>query len=508
MKKLFFILCLTTFSTQAWFWNSHQKPTQEPSTKIQQDLLEELTAPEMGEDGLQKQFTPRHYSEVADTYDEPTIKEILDNCPQDLLTIINSLEYLAGQPLPAWHPMRKAIINKVLLVGPPGSGKSSLSLVIALKCRRPYIFISASSLANEYKNSSVRIINELFLPLINAQRPVVIILDEITAFTNRFNNKNDSDPGAVEHLWFMLDRCENNPNILIVGTANSTDKIPDTIKDRFSGAQFYIPHPDTNARLRLLNQHVKKFMTGNTDILARIAQETDEYSLREIMMVVKLAKNKSFAKQIKNAMHTNELHITNQNLESALESIVADHNNRMYEKKKEYYKQVWDVVSPHMIPILSVAISTWFQFYTHKKNMQMQEQHHEDNMAMAREHFWMQAEQGEIHYEEQKEINEMHHQESMSQSNKHHKENLDQSNWWSFAGWGTTATGIGVGLAIPIIGVPATIIAGVSVAAGVVAGKEYITKKDVDGICYCVKYFAKKNLMRYFAENFIKKETH
>lgn len=493
MKKLFFILCLTTFSTQAWFGSSNKKTTQEPSTKIQQDLLEELTAPELGEDGLQKQFTPRHYSEVADTYDEPTIKEILDNCPQDLLTIINSLEYLAGQPLPTWHPMRKAIINKVLLVGPPGSGKSSLSLVIALKCRRPYIFISASSLANEYKNSSVRIINELFLPLINAQRPVVIILDEITAFTNRFNNKNDSDPGAVEHLWFMLDRCENNPNILIVGTANSTDKIPDTIKDRFSGAQFYIPHPDTNARLRLLNQHVKKFMTGNTDILARIAQETDEYSLREIMMVVKLAKNKSFAKQIKNSMHTNELHITNQNLESALESIVADHDNRMYEKKKEHYKQVWDVVSPHMIPILSVAISTWFQFYSHKKNMQIQEEHHreniwmqaqnhseqmevnekhhEDNMAMNREHFWMQTEQGEIHYEEQKIIGEIHH-----------KENYKQNCAWQAVTWGTTVAVTASGIAATATGYAYVVAVGaatggVGLAAG---GLLYVGWK-----CYC-----------------------
>jgi hypothetical protein len=113
----------------------------------------------------------------------------------------------------------------------------------------------------------------------------------------------------------------------------------------------------------------------------------------------------------------------------------------MYEKKKEYYKQVWDVVSPHLIPALSVAISTALQLYTHKKNMQMQEEHHEDNMAMAREHFWMQTEQGEIHYEEQKEIGEAHHKESLSQGERHHKENLKQSGKWQLINWGTSVAG-------------------------------------------------------------------
>lgn len=318
-----------------------------PSEK---NLLEQLALEEEANfNTVKQQFSLRNYKEIENSYDQATIKELLDSCCQDLLNIILTLECLTYHYLPPDHPMRKSIINKFLLIGPPGSGKSSLALVTALKCQRPYIFISASTLANEYKNSSVRIINDLFEPLINAQQPVVVILDEITAFVNRFNNKQDCDPGAVEHLWFMLDRCENNPNILIICTANSSEKIPDTIKDRFAGAQFYISHPDTNARRRILENQVADYLIDEQNTINDLAAKTDEWSLRELLMIIKLAKNKAFNRQRKKFDIYRDLQISKSDLELAFATVCKNHDSRMIEKKKEYYKQVYETIAPHMI---------------------------------------------------------------------------------------------------------------------------------------------------------------
>lgn len=324
---------------------------------------------------------------VWNSLDQFMFKELLDSCSQTLLNDIHNTVYLDTHKniQPVTHKDR---FTKLLLVGPQGSGKSSLSLAIAAALNRPYFFLSAASLANEYKNSAITIINNLFDPLIESGIAAVVILDEITAFTKRFANKNDSDPGAVEHLWVKLDACKQNPNILVIFTANTTDTIPDTIKDRLSACEFHINHPDTNARKRILNHYLSEHCLFPDAFYNTLALKTKGFSLREINMLIARAKNKALNRTIRSGNNGIYLDLQKSDIENALKMLKTSHDAEIKRKNKEYYKEIFSAVSPHIIPLVSMLISTYLQIKFHNQQMEFTKHAHEQTMQHQRLVHW------------------------------------------------------------------------------------------------------------------------
>ena len=103
-----------------------------------------------------------------------------------------------------------ALQRVVVLVGPPGIGKSRLVQVAAEELNMPYKILSAASLCDKYKNSGITNANELILPLLEGQEPIIVCLEELTGLTTRFNPDNTAtnpDPGVMEHFllsWISL----------------------------------------------------------------------------------------------------------------------------------------------------------------------------------------------------------------------------------------------------------------------------------------------------------------
>lgn len=391
---------------------------------------------------------------VWNSLDQFMFKELLDSCSQTLLNDIHNTIYLDTNEN-IQHASYKDRFTKLLLVGPQGSGKSSLSLAIAVALNRPYVFVSAASLANEYKNSAITIINNLFDPLIESGITAVVILDEITAFTKRFANKNDSDPGAVEHLWVKLDACKHNPNILVIFTANSTDTIPDTIKDRLSACEFHINHPDTNARKRILKHYLSEHCLFPDAFYNTLALKTKGFSLREINMLIARAKNKALNRTIRSRNNNYYLDLQKSDIETALKMLKTSHDAEIKRKNKEYYKEILSAVSPHIIPLISMLISSYLQIKFHNQQMEFTKHAHEQTMQHQRLVHWdtmthmienadrqydyqtrcneNQKATEENHYQEQKEIGEKRYREGVETNEKQQNEAATR-NTYQYAG--------------------------------------------------------------------------
>lgn len=333
------------------------------------------------------QFKLENPNAVATSIDSFMFRELLDSCSGTLLNDIHNTIHLSQHKYFQNISYRDRF-TKLLLVGPQGSGKSSLALAIAAALNRPYVFVSAASLANEYKNSAIRIINDLFDPLIESEIAAVVILDEITAFTKRFADKNDSDPGAVEHLWVKLDACKQNPHLLVIFTANSTDAIPDTIKDRLSASKFYISHPDTNARKRILKNYLSEHCLFSSTFYDTLAKDTKGFSLRELNMLISRAKNKALSRAIRKNIHLQFLDIQKADIESALKMLQTSHNAEIKSKNKAYYKEIFSTVSPHIIPFVNMLISTYLQVKFHNQQMEFTKSAHEQSMQHQRLVHW------------------------------------------------------------------------------------------------------------------------
>jgi|GEM_PF-3000549 AAA+ superfamily predicted ATPase len=307
-------------------------------------------------------FEFQSYESALRKVDLFSMDQLMSTVPDDLKEEIGCLEDFADQPYRYFTDSAHMIANRMLLVGPPGSGKSSLALTIAYKSKRKYLFISAASLGNEYKNSSITILDQLFDPLIYTSEPTVLIFDEITAFTDKFNSMQNSDPGAVEHFWIKLDACRNNPFLLVIFTANSTERLPETIKDRFVGYQFSVNLPNRALREAIFKHHFRTVPELNDSYFVYLSKKTDNFSLREINSIIKLSKKNALYRILKSPSPYSTIMIAQDDIEAALQKIMRDHKKSNREKKWQLCKQILREAGPYIVPVLSLATGIYFQY--------------------------------------------------------------------------------------------------------------------------------------------------
>ena len=114
-------------------------------------------------------------------------------------------------------------------MGPTGVGKTTLAQVIAEELGVECVVIDAALLANEYANSAVNNFARAIAPYID--RPCVIVLDEIDAILKAFGT-NNPEQKLPQQIWQILDRLEEMPHILVVGTTNSIQEIDAQLRSR------------------------------------------------------------------------------------------------------------------------------------------------------------------------------------------------------------------------------------------------------------------------------------
>lgn len=181
-----------------------------------------------------------------------------------------------------------AIIPKgVLLIGPPGCGKTQLARAIAGETDLDFYSISASEFVQPYVGQGPRVIKDLFKKA-RKKKGAIIFIDEIDSLQSR-NQFVTSANSNLNQLLTEMDGFKSSDNILVVAATNREDALDKALTraGRFD-LKIAIRLPNNDNRLKILDYYLGKISHGKVD-KEKVARKTVGFSPAEIKNLVNLA---------------------------------------------------------------------------------------------------------------------------------------------------------------------------------------------------------------------------
>lgn len=231
------------------------------------------------------------------------LESSLKNAPKLLKGIFSYLQSRTSQRnvpysviIPSFH--------RFILVGPPGSGKTTLAHAIAHMLGYSTVFIPATSFLGRYRNETSIKIADFLEQYVSTKSNIVIIIDELHKLFEHHTDERSDHSQTAATFWLMLDKIEKyNPNIIVIGTANNVAKLPPEIKSRFSGKIITIPMPDASQKVTTFksciahDESVRLDPSIDDEFIAKMMLQIDQCSLRDIRLLIDTAKMFYFAKK-------------------------------------------------------------------------------------------------------------------------------------------------------------------------------------------------------------------
>lgn len=263
---------------------SSSSPTMKPST----NFVNNSKSPKNNADVLRQEqqkkqvsphFKPIRFEEIAG----------IDESKIELLEVVDFIKNREK-----YYQMGARMPKGVLLVGPPGSGKTMLARAVATEANVPYIYTSGPEFIEIYVGQGAKRIRQLFAHA-RSVAPSIVFIDEIDAVGGkRSSGISGGGTGQREHdqtlnqLLVEMDGFSNTTNIMVIGATNRIDTLDSALlrPGRFDRI-VYVPLPDINGRKKILQIYVKKIKSAlkEEDIL-RIARLTPGFSGADLENIV------------------------------------------------------------------------------------------------------------------------------------------------------------------------------------------------------------------------------
>jgi proteasome regulatory subunit len=185
---------------------------------------------------------------------------------------IDALREAIELPLERPEAFRKVGIDPpkgVLLVGPPGCGKTMIAKAVASQTKATFIRLVGSELAQKYIGEGGRMVRELF-SLAKEKSPTIIFLDEIDAIgAKRLDSATSGDREVQRTLMQLLaemDGFDALDDVKIIAATNRPDILDDALlrPGRFDRI-VEIPIPDEDGRQAILKINITKMSTSRID---------------------------------------------------------------------------------------------------------------------------------------------------------------------------------------------------------------------------------------------------
>ncbi len=221
----------------------------------------------------------------AEMVEKPTTTyESVGGLDEEIMQIREAIEL----PLEKPELFRKIGIDPpkgILLVGPPGCGKTMLAKAVANHTNASFIRMVGSELAQKYIGEGGRMVRELF-SLAKEKSPSIIFLDEIDAIgAKRLDSATSGDREVQRTLMQLLaelDGFDSLEDVKIIAATNRPDILDDALlrPGRFDRV-IEIPLPDETGRKTILSIHFKKMSTSRINI-SKVVELTEGFSGAEL----------------------------------------------------------------------------------------------------------------------------------------------------------------------------------------------------------------------------------
>ncbi len=179
----------------------------------------------------------------------------------------------------------------VLLVGPPGCGKTLLAKAIAGEADVPFYSISGSDFVEMFVGVGASRVRDLFKQA-KDNSPCIIFLDEIDAVGRRrsasfVGGGHDEREQTLNAILVEMDGFDTDDQVIVMAATNRSDILDTALTrpGRFD-RQVVVPLPDLKGRVEILQVHAKKVKLGPDADLERLARGTPMFSGADLAAII------------------------------------------------------------------------------------------------------------------------------------------------------------------------------------------------------------------------------
>ncbi len=212
----------------------------------------------------------------------------------------------------------------VLLVGPPGTGKTMLAKAVAGEANVPFFSISGSEFVEMFVGMGASKVRDLFRQA-KEKAPCIVFIDEIDAIGQKRNSGvsggNDEREQTLNQLLTEMDGFEENTGVIILAATNRPESLDPALTrpGRFD-RRVPVELPDLAGREAILKVHAKKIKTAedvNFHTIARMAAGASGAELANII-------NEAALRAVRNGRTI----VNEADLEESIEVVIAGYQKK------------------------------------------------------------------------------------------------------------------------------------------------------------------------------------
>ena len=287
-----------------------------------------------------------HFSDVAGE----------DEAKENLQEIVNYL-HDPGK----YQEIGASMPKGILLVGPPGTGKTMLAKAVAGESQVPFFSISGSEFVEMFVGMGASKVRDLFKQA-KEKAPCIVFIDEIDAIGQKRNSGqlggNDEREQTLNQLLAEMDGFDGKKGVVILAATNRPDSLdPALLRPGRFDRRVPVELPDLKGREEILKVHAKNIRVGDNVDYNAIARMASGASGAELANMINEAALR--------AVRDGRKFVTQADLEESVEVVIAGYqkkNKIMTDKEKlivSYHEVGHALVAAlqsHSAPVTKITI--------------------------------------------------------------------------------------------------------------------------------------------------------